>query len=397
MSSRKAILGGDILTPERVISDGYVLIEDDRLVALGREVEELPADCRVFDVSPYRVTPGLIDLHLHGAMGHHAAGPGLEEVAWELVKHGVTSFLPTTLTADTSTVHAALEQMAELIPCASGGARPLGIHLEGPHLSPEKAGMADARYFRPLTAERWQDLQTSAQGMIRMLTFAPEEGDGMSLIPRLMREGVVPSIGHSVATFEQVAEMVNRGLRHASHMFNAMGPFHHRAPGVVGAVLYHRQIVAQLIADLHHVHPAAMTLLFRLKGADHVALVSDAAPVAGLPPGDYGWDAETRVIVRDDGTCRLPDGTLAGATSFVNRSVVNLVRAVGLDWPAALQTATSVPGEALGVERGRLRPGWIADVAVWDDDFQPVATMVEGRWVWRREMANRGVSHDVGP
>jgi N-acetylglucosamine-6-phosphate deacetylase len=336
---------------------------------------------QVFDASSHRVTPGLIDLHLHGAMGHNVMGPGLAAVAEELSRHGVTSFLPTTLAADPATTRAALGRMAEAVLQRSRGARPLGIHVEGPHLSPSKAGMAAARHFRPLTAERWRELQAAAKGTIRMLTFAPEEGDAMHLIPRLIREGVVPSIGHSVASFEQVSEMVALGLRHASHMFNAMGPFHHRAPGVVGAVLYHRQIVAQLIADLHHVHPAAMELLFRLKGADHVALVSDAAPAAGLPPGEYGWDAETRVIVAEDGKCRLPDGTLAGATSLLDQGVANLVQALGLGWPEALQTATSVPGEALGVRRGRLRPGWIADVVVWDEDFRRVATMVEGRFV----------------
>ncbi|MGD2176612.1 MAG: N-acetylglucosamine-6-phosphate deacetylase [Anaerolineae bacterium] len=382
---RKAILAGEILTPERIISDGYLLIEGDRLVEVGRVTEGLPTDCRVFDASSHRVTPGLIDLHLHGAMGHNVMGPGLTAVAEELPKHGVTSFLPTTLTADAATVHAALGQMAGAILQPSEGARPLGIHLEGPHLSPRKAGMAAARHFRPLTAETWRDLRAAAKRSIKMLTFAPEEGDAMQLIPRLIGEGVVPSIGHSVATFEQVTAMVELGLRHASHMFNAMGPFHHRAPGVVGAVLYHREIVAQLIADLHHVHPAAMALLFRLKGADHVALVSDAAPVAGLPPGAYDWDAETRVIVGEDGTCRLPDGTLAGATSLLHQNVANLVRAVGLGWPEALQTATAVPGEALDVRRGRLRAGWMADVVVWGADFQPVATMVEGRWVWRTD------------
>jgi N-acetylglucosamine-6-phosphate deacetylase len=245
--------------------------------------------------------------------------------------------------------------------------------------------MAAARHFRPLTADAWRDLQAAAKGTINMLTFAPEEGDAIPLIPRLIREGVVPSIGHSDATFEQVTEMVDLGLRHASHMFNAMGPFHHRAPGVVGAVLYHRPVVAQLIADLLHVHPAAMELLFRLKGTDRVALVSDAAPVAGLPPGEYQWDADTHVIVTDDGACRLPDGTLAGATSFIDRSVINLVRVLGLSWPDALQTASSVPGAALDLKRGRLRPGWIADVVVWDEQLQPLATMVEGRWVWRRD------------
>jgi N-acetylglucosamine-6-phosphate deacetylase len=382
--SLKAILGGDILTPQRVIADGYVLIEGGRLVEVGAGARRLPADCQVFDASSYWVTPGLIDLHLHGATGYNVMGAGLANVAEELPRHGVTSFLPTALTADPATLRAALEQMAEMVLQPPEGARPLGIHLEGPHLSPKKAGMAAARHFRPLTAQAWRDHQAAASGTIGMLTFAPEEGDAMRLIPRLIEEGVVPSIGHSAATFEQVTEMVALGLRHASHMFNAMSPFHHRAPGVVGAVLYHRQIVAQLIADLHHVHPAAMELLFRLKGADRVALVSDAAPFAGLPPGRYDWDAETRVFVGHDGTCRLPDGSLAGAMRFVNQDLVGLAQTVGLGWPEALQTATSVPGEVLNVKRGRLRPGWIADVVVWDADMQPVATMVEGDWVWER-------------
>lgn len=383
----KAILGGSVFTPARVISDGYVLIEGDRLLAVGHQGAELPPDCQVFDASSHWVTPGLIDLHIHGAMGHNAMGSGLADVARELAKHGVTSFLPTTLTANDATVQAALAQMAEAIPQDSEGARPLGIHLEGPHLSRQETGMADERYVRPLTARGWEDLQDAARGRIKMVTFAPEEGDGMHLIPRLLRQGVVPSIGHSAATFEQVTEMVDLGLRHASHMFNAMGPFHHRAPGVVGALLYHREIVAQLIADLHHVHPAAMALLFRLKGSERVALVSDAAPVAGLPPGEYEWGADTRVIVDDAGTCRLPDGTLAGATSFLHQNVVNLVQALRLPWSDALKTATAVPGEALGVQRGRLYPGWLADLAVWDEAFQPLATMVEGRWVWRKEAA----------
>jgi N-acetylglucosamine-6-phosphate deacetylase len=383
--SRVKILGGEIFTPENVIRNGYLLIEGDRLVELGREAEGSPTGYDVFDASSLRVTPGLIDLHLHGATGRNVMGPGLAHVARELARRGVTAFLPTTLTAALPTIRRALAEMAACMRQSLEGARPLGIHLEGPHLSPHRAGMAAADHFRPLTVKAWEDFQASAEGAIRMVTFAPEEGDALHLIPRLIREGVVPSIGHSDATFEQVGRMVDVGLRHASHVFNAMRPFHHRAPGVVGAVLYYSQIVAQLIADLHHVHPAAMDLLFRLKGPDRVALVSDAAPVAGLPPGEYDWTGETRVIVGDDGTCRLPNGTLAGATGFLNQYISNLVQAVGLRWPQALRTATSVPGDVLGVKRGRLRPGWIADIVIWDEAFRPVATMVEGRWMWRRD------------
>jgi N-acetylglucosamine-6-phosphate deacetylase len=382
---RAKILGGQILTPECVICDGHLLVENGWVVQVGRQGDAPPLDCDVFDASSFRVTPGLIDLHVHGAMGHGVMGPGLASVARELARHGVTSFLPTTLCAPLAMIRDALKEITGFIRQGSEAARPLGIHLEGPHLSPERAGMADAEHFLPLTGEVWEDLQASAKGAIKMVTFAPEEGDGMHLIPRLLRGGVVPSIGHSDATFKQVGQMVDLGLRHASHMFNAMRPFHHREPGVVGAVLYHRQIVAQLIADLHHVHPAAIELLFRLKGTGRVALVSDAAPVAGLPPGEYEWDGKTPIIVGDDGACRLPDGKLAGATGFLNQHVLNLVQTVGLRWPQALETVTSVPGDVLGVRRGQLRPGWIADIVVWDEAFRPVATMAEGRWVWRRD------------
>jgi N-acetylglucosamine-6-phosphate deacetylase len=385
----KAILASEILTPERIIRDAALLIGGDRLIEVGRPAAELPAECEVFDVSPWRVTPGLIDLHLHGAVGHNVMGPELSAVAAHLPQRGVTSFLPTTLTVGPGDLRAALDQMAQRILKPPAGARPLGIHLEGPHLSPKKAGIAPVRFLRPLTEAVWRELQTAARGTISMLTFAPEEG-GAALIPRLINQGVVPSIGHSAATFEQVTEYADLGLRHASHVFNAMGPFHHRAPGVVGAVLYHRSIVAQLIGDLHHVHPAAIELLFRLKGVDHVALVSDAAPVAGLPPGVYQWYAGTRVRVREDGSCHLPDGeTLASSTAFLDQAVANLVEVVGLSWPEALQTATAVPGEVLGVKRGRLRAGWIADLTVWDDEFRAIATMVEGRWAWRRGGADR--------
>jgi len=380
----KAILASEILTPERVIHDAALLIGGDRLIEVGCPAAELPADCEVFDASLWRVTPGLIDLHLHGAMGHNVMGPELSAVVGHLPQRGVTSFLPTTLTVGPTDLHAALDQMAQRILKPPAGARPLGVHVEGPHLSPKKAGFAPARFLRPLTEAAWRELQASARGTIRMLTFAPEEG-GAALIPRLISQDVVPSIGHSAATFEQVTQYADLGLAHASHVFNAMGPFHHRAPGVVGAVLYHRAIVAQLIGDLHHVHPAAMALVFRLKGVDHVALVSDAAPPAGLPPGVYNWGAETRVRVCEDGSCRRGNGgTLAGSTTFLDQAVSNLVQVVGLSWPEALTTATVVPGEVLGVKRGRLRAGWIADLAVWDDDFQAVATMVEGRWVWLR-------------
>ncbi len=379
----KAILGGKIFTPSQTLVNSTLIIENDRISAIERR-QELPSMAQFFDASNCLITPGLIDLHIHGAMGHNAMGPGLAEVIKYLPRHGVTSFLPTTLTAPPPVIRTALSEMAEIINAPPNGARALGIHLEGPHLSAQRPGMANPAYFQPLSQTEWAELQTLTGNSLKMVTFAPEDGHSAAMIPALLQEGVVPTIGHSNATFEQVGDMVRLGLAHATHMFNAMSPFHHRAPGVAGAVLYYEQIVAQLITDMHHVHPGAISVLLKIKGADKITLISDAAPLAGLANGDYNWNDETRATIKDN-TCRLPNGTLAGAATFLDTNVANLLNHLGLSLAEVLPMATSVPGQVLGLKRGQLRPGWLADIAVWDENFQPVATMVEGEWVWQQE------------
>lgn len=230
----------------------------------------------------------------------------------------------------------------------------------------------------PLTWSEFEDFQRAARGHIRMLTFAPEEtGDGPAIIARLSEAGVIPVIGHSDATFAQVTQYVTAGLAHATHTFNAMRGFHHREPGVLGAVLYYDQIVAQLIADGHHVHPAAMALLLRIKGADRVCLISDAAPLAGLPPGEYEWGSATVVV--DDGVCRFPNGTLASAAALLDTGVRTLVNQVGLSLREALVPATRVPADVLCIRKGRLRPGWDADVVLLDEKLQVQLTLVGGQ------------------
>jgi N-acetylglucosamine-6-phosphate deacetylase len=205
-------------------------------------------------------------------------------------------------------------------------------------------------------------------------------GEAMECIPRLIEAGVVPVIGHSNATFEQVAEAVQLGLRHATHTFNAMRSLHHREPGVVGAVMYFDQIVAQLIADGVHVHPAVMDILLRIKGLERVALVSDTSPLAGLPDGEYEWEHKP-LFVRD-GSCRLADGTIAGAHALLDSGVRNLVNLVGLPLEQALVPATRVPADVLGLRKGCLAPGYDADIVLLDGDYRPVFTMLEGEVVY---------------
>ncbi len=380
----KAITGGTVYTPVEVIAPGVVLIEGNTIMAVGAAgVTPVPPEAELIEADGMAVVPGLIDVHMHGLMGHDGMGPGLAHVIRALPAFGVTAFLATTLTLPRDETLASLKTMAAVLDTPPPGAQCLGIHLEGPFLSPARPGMATSDWFEPLTWDRFQTFQQTARGHIRMLTFAPEIGEAMACIPRLVEAGVVPVIGHSDATFEQVAQAVQLGLSHATHTFNAMRPLHHREPGVVGAVMYFDDIVAELIADGVHVHPAVMAILLRVKGLEHVALVSDAAPLAGLPDGDYEWEHKP-VFVRD-GSCRLADGTIAGAHALLDTGVRNLVRLVGLPLEQALVPATRVPAGVLRLRKGRLSPGYDADVVLLDEALQPVLTIVGGEEVFRRE------------
>ncbi len=366
-----------VYTPYTCLERGTVLVEDHRIAAVGTpEDVSVPAGARVIAGDGLWLTPGLIDVHIHGLLGHDVMGEGLPEVARALPRFGVTAFAPTTLTLPWEEVLDRLQRMADLLEMRLPGARALGIHIEGPHLSPRRPGMANPDWMRPLTPDDWRLLQEVARGQVRLITFAPEEGDAAALIPTLRREGVIPVIGHSDACYEQVAAWVKAGLCMATHTFNAMRGFHHREPGVVGAVLHFPEIVAQLIADGYHVHPAAMALLFRVKGPGGVALISDAAPLAGMPPGRYTWNAYTVEV--DGHTVRLPDGTLAGAYALLDTGLRTLVAKADVPFQDALIAATATPARALGVRKGHLRPGYDADLALWTPDLTPVATWVEG-------------------
>lgn len=373
----KAIINGNVYTPDQVLAAGTVLIEGEHITAVGlADVLTVPPGAEVIDADGMAVVPGFIDVHMHGLMGHDAMGPDLDQVIRDLPAFGVTAFLGTTLTLPRDETLAGLEAMAEVIDTPPLGAQCLGIHLEGPFLAPDRPGMATPDWFEPLTWENLQTFQQAARSHIRMLTFAPEVGEAMACIPRLIGAGVVPVIGHSDATFEQVAQAVRLGLAHATHTFNAMRPLHHREPGVVGAVMYFDEIVAQLIADGVHVHPAVMAILLRIKGVERVALVSDAAPLAGLPDGEYEWEHKS-VFVRD-GSCRLADGTLAGAHTLLDTGVRNLVNLVGLPLEQALVPATRVPARVLRLRKGHLAPGYDADVVLLDSDLRPALTLIKG-------------------
>lgn len=377
----KYIINGRVYAPDRVIERGVVTIVGDKIAAVG-EAAPLPdvTGAEVIDATGLHVIPGLIDLHIHGLSGFDAMQGQIAEMAAELPRHGVTAFLPTTIAAPIERLAELLEEMAVTIAARPPGARILGVHMEGPYLSPQRPGMMTPRLFRPFRWEEFEHLSAASQGQVKMVTLAPEEGEALNGIPRLIERGIVPSIGHSDATFEQVAEAVRLGLAHASHTYNAMRGFHHRELGVVGAVWHFKQITAQVIADGVHVHPAAVALLLRLKGPERVALISDAAPLANLPPGEYTWGGK-RVIL-DGRACRGLDGRLAGSAALLDTGLRTLVEEVGLSLETALVCASAVPARVLALNKGVLAPGRDADIVLLDEALRPLLTMVEGEVVY---------------
>ncbi len=373
-----AIVHAELYTPTRRIEDGTVVWAAGRILAVGptrevrppRRAERIHADGRP-------VTPGLIDLHIHGLEGLDLFGPDLAEAARRLPHYGVTAFAPTTLTLPEEEILERLRAMARVMENPPPGARILGIHIEGPHLSPKRPGMANPAWFRPLTPEAVARYQAAAGGHIVLWTFAPEEGEAMAAIPVLTAQGIVPVIGHSDATYEQAMEAIRRGARQVTHFFNAMRPFHHREPGLFAAALLDPRVVTQLIADGHHVHPAAIRLLFQIKGPAGVALISDAAPMAGQPPGRYTWLGYEVIVA--DGRCQTLEGALAGSIALMNEGLRVLIENVGLDPQDAVRSATATPAMALGLRRlGHLRLGAPADLVLWARWGVPEAVWVGG-------------------
>jgi N-acetylglucosamine-6-phosphate deacetylase len=325
--------------------------------------------------------PGFIDVHTHGALGHEVMDgdvDGLAEMARFLAGHGVTSFLPTTWTGPPDRTLAALEAIADAMrrPRPAGAARVLGAHMEGPYLNPERAGAQDPAHMRPPAPGELARYLDACD--VRLLTVAPELPANAPVLDELRRRGITASAGHTDATYDQMVAAVERGVRHATHTYNAMRPLHHRDPGTVGACLTLDALRCELIADGHHVDAVAIDVLVRARGVAAVVLVSDAVRPTGLPEGLHPLDDRT-VEVRD-GAVRLAGGGLAGSVLTLDRALRNLAVATGRDpatlWPAASANAAQSAGVA--DRKGRLEPGLDADLVLLDADTTVQATVVEG-------------------
>ncbi len=302
-------------------------------------------------------------------------------------QHGTTALLATTVSAPPEKLSAALGAIARAArhsgPSVTrrDGAVVLGAHLEGPFISRERPGAMDADTFLDPDPAVLDQLLAAADGTARWMTFAPELPEGVALARHLVKRGVVPSMGHSDATYEQTAAVVRAGARAATHVFNAMRPLHQREPGVLGAVLDLPEVSCELICDGVHVAPAALRLVYRAKGLEGVRLVTDAMQAAGMPDGEYLLG--TAQVSVTGGRATVTSGSIAGSTLTMGRAVRNAVDLLGVPLEDAVKLASRNPARMLGLgeSKGAIAPGLDADFAVLDEALEVCATIIGGEWV----------------
>jgi N-acetylglucosamine-6-phosphate deacetylase len=370
------------LPDARILSPGYVMISQGEVVDVGEGKPPATADV----VVPAGVlAPGFVDLQVNGYFGEElmAARPdGWARVVRRLPETGTTAFLPTFITAPLDRLVTAFRAAAAFIPDLPAGARVLGIHLEGPFISPSRRGAHNEAWIVDPTAAAIDQLLAAAGGQLRLVTLAPERPAGLAAIAQLSAAGVLVSVGHSDATAAQVAQAAARGARMVTHLFDAQRPLHHREPGVVGQALTDARLTSGLIADLHHVSAQACLIAFAA-APGRIAIVTDAAACAGMPPGHYLLGGEPIDLPLGAGQPPVrADGTLAGSALRMDLGVANMV-ATGVDLSDAVAAATRIPADLIGCPGlGRIAPGAAGDLVWLGPDFKARATWIGGRQVF---------------
>ncbi|HUV04902.1 MAG TPA: N-acetylglucosamine-6-phosphate deacetylase [Armatimonadota bacterium] len=372
---------GRVMTPQEELEDVLLEIEAGCIAKIHRNVTP-PREAGFVDVSDGLVVPGFIDIHVHGGDGLDAVDGTYEAIcviSLHLARHGVTSFLPAIMTSPWPKIVQAMHAVKEAVDRGTPGAAVLGAHIEGPFLNVEHKGAQPPESMRMPSVGEFEDNLRDFLGCIKVVTLAPELPGAAELIEYLLSKGITVSAGHSGASYEQMLNAVQMGVRSATHTYNGMKWFRHQDPGIVGAILTEDRLFAELIWDNVHVHPGAAKMLVKAKGSGRVMLVSDAMRASGLPDGEY--DLAGRTVYVRQGAARLADGTLAGSTITLDQAVRNAAEHVGLR--GAVEMATLTPAKSIGVasRRGSIEVGLAADLVVLDRDLNVGKVFISGQQI----------------
>ncbi len=372
-----AIKNGKIVL-ENGIQEGKVLLYTDKIEGIVDE-SKIPADADVIDANGGYITPGFIDLHIHGYLGKDVCDASVDSmriISKGLLENGVTGYLPTTMTVDMDVIKGAIEACRTLMNEDGDfdGSTILGVHAEGPFISAAKKGAQDERYILKPDAKFVKD----NADVIRLITLAPEEDKDFEAIREIARDtDVVVSMGHTSADYDTAMASTLAGVKHATHLFNVMTPLTHRAPGVVGAV-FASDVSCELIVDTYHVNAALYDIVYKLKGRK-LCLITDCLPAGGLPEGEYTLGG-AKIIYRDN-ICRLADGTIAGSVLKLNKGVWNVYKNSQIPLYECVNCATLNPATTLGIadKKGSIKVGKDADIVILDEEFNVRKTIIGGK------------------
>ncbi|MFQ6097646.1 MAG: N-acetylglucosamine-6-phosphate deacetylase, partial [Armatimonadota bacterium] len=371
------IANGCLITPDEIIPGGGIIIQEGKIAGVLR-ADKSQSQARsaarggaddVLDAGGRLVVPGFIDLHLQGT-GDVDVWEGTYE-AVDALSRNVARYGTTSFTGATHYRPEAIEAICEAVRRGTSGANVLGLYMEGPFISPRRRGAISPKYCLAPTQRELDRLLEKVGSALKVMTVAPEVVPA-EMIARLVDAAVVPAVGHSDATYEQVRRAADAGVCHATHLFNAMRGVAADEPGTVGACLLDERISVELIADGIHLHPGALRLVRRVKQTGKICLITDAVRAAGMQEGAYASDAGGRAVTVRNGAVRLEDGTLAGSTLTMNRAVRNMIRLAGCSIQEAVRMASTSPAAVLGLSdrKGMLKAGMDADIVIADDDLQ---------------------------
>ncbi|MDD7805487.1 MAG: N-acetylglucosamine-6-phosphate deacetylase [Endozoicomonas sp. (ex Botrylloides leachii)] len=376
---------GEIFTEQGIIHDAFLQVSNGRIASINTPPVN---DTKIIDLGERKLVPGFIDLHIHGSGGcdvMDASYASMNTISQTIATNGVTGFLGTTVTSTWEVTLAALKNINCCYNKGMTGAELLGGYSEGLFFSERFKGAHAAEFFLLPTRERLDAMLEAAKGSLKLLAIAPEIDGAIDAINYLTRKGIKVMIGHTGATYEQANQAFEAGAVGGVHIFNQMLGLHHRQPGTAGAILHNHDIIAELIADGVHVSPIIMDLVYRLKGADKTALITDCISASGLNDGNY--DLGLLTVTVKNGIARTHTGALAGSTLTLDKAVANMINLVHIAPLDAVHMASLTPATLLGINEqvGSIKIGKRANFAVLDKEYNAVMTWVDGNITYQND------------